>query len=610
MHFLVTSQASKLGISLWGGILLVGAVIVALVGPVRPALAAACTVTPGSGTYPSIQAAINDTNCDPINIPAGTHAENLTIARSLTLQGAGKTTTIINGGNSNRTITINAAGIVVFMNDLRVTGGNATSAASNPGFGGGTLVAGGATLHGQNLQVDNNVASTGSSTGFGGGLAVRDGSAYLTSTTILQNVAKGGGTAVSHQGQGGGLYAAGNLGAGRAILSLVNSQVSTNTAYNVASTARGAGGGLYVGESANTQLNLNGNSWYGNVARSSLANAGDGDGGAVAVVTLNSTATVTMANDSFSGNTANASNNTLSTTAARGGAVFIDTNAAVSGHNINAVLAHVSLQNNKAKTGSGDAVGQGGGLYAAESSLTWQGGLLQSNIAAVTGSGQGGGIRLSGGPLAASRLTIRDNVVRQSGGAATFLEGGGIQASGAGSDLNLTNSIVAGNTASGGLGAGLYIDYAGVGQNEVGRITYVTIADDTLNGAQGIYYSGSAGDRLFITNTIVASHTTGIHNQGATGTVEENYSLFFGNSSNTVGSVVGNVGSSSGNPAFVNPAGGDYHITSNSAAKDNGTNAGISDDIDGDTRPQESGFDIGADEFAVKKTYLPIIQKN
>lgn len=610
MKILSLTWLNKLIISLSGSLLLIGLVTVTLAVLAQPALAAACAVTPGSGTYPTIQAAINDSNCDPINIPAGSFAENLNIARSLTLQGAGKTSTIINGSGANRVVTINGAGLVVYINDLRITGGNATSAASNPGFGGGILVAGGATLHAENLQIDDNAASTGSSSGFGGGLAVRDGSAYMTSTMILLNVAKGGGTATTHQGQGGGLYAAGNLGAGRAILSLVDSQVTTNTAYNVASTARGAGGGLYVGESPNTQVYLSGNTWQGNIARSSAANTGDGEGGAVAIVTLNATASATLANDTFTGNTANASNSTISTNSASGGAIFIDTNAVVSGHNITATLTNITMLNNTAKAGTGDAVGQGGGLYAAESSLNFQRGLIQGNIAAVTGSGQGGGIRLSGGPMVANRLTILDNVVRQSGGAATFLEGGGIQASGAGSDLTLTNSILAGNTASSGNGAGLFINYAGVGQNEVAKIGHVTVADDTLNGDEGIYYTGSAGDRLFITNTIVASHTTGIHNQGATGTVQENYSLFFGNTSNTVGSVVGNVGSSTGNPLFVNPAGNDYHLLTGSPAINAGTNAGISDDIDGGARDAQP--DLGADEQGVGPptfVYLPNIVK-
>jgi hypothetical protein len=52
-----------------------------------------------------------------------------------------------------------------------------------------------------------------------------------------------------------------------------------------------------------------------------------------------------------------------------------------------------------------------------------------------------------------------------------------------------------------------------------------------------------------------------------------------------------------GDPDFVAPEMGDYHIGLASAAIDAGVDAGVIDDIDGDVRPQDAGYDIGADEF-------------
>jgi len=65
-----------------------------------------------------------------------------------------------------------------------------------------------------------------------------------------------------------------------------------------------------------------------------------------------------------------------------------------------------------------------------------------------------------------------------------------------------------------------------------------------------------------------------------------------------------------GDPAFVDPDGGDYHLGPASAAIDAGVDAGVTTDIDGDARPIGSGYDIGADEAPIWKCYLPLVLKN
>jgi pectin methylesterase-like acyl-CoA thioesterase len=107
------------------------------------AIAAACAaaLTLGGGTaraamacsvptpaYPTIQAAVNNPNCNPINVAAGAYFENVTIPRSLTLNGAqagnpvagrisgGPLESTVNGANpigSNPVITINAANVTI-----------------------------------------------------------------------------------------------------------------------------------------------------------------------------------------------------------------------------------------------------------------------------------------------------------------------------------------------------------------------------------------------------------------------------------------------------------------------------------------------------------------
>src|SRR2546428_2608270 len=75
-------------------------------------------------SYPTIQSAVSDPTCNPINVAPGTYLENVTITRTLTLNGAqagtsvalrvsgGPSETTVNGANpigANPVILINAA---------------------------------------------------------------------------------------------------------------------------------------------------------------------------------------------------------------------------------------------------------------------------------------------------------------------------------------------------------------------------------------------------------------------------------------------------------------------------------------------------------------------
>src|SRR5690348_9473794 len=79
--------------------------------PADLALAAGpiCTVGASGANYTSVQAAVNDANCTTINIAAGTYIENITISRTVMLQGAGAASTILDGGQNGRVLNIPSA---------------------------------------------------------------------------------------------------------------------------------------------------------------------------------------------------------------------------------------------------------------------------------------------------------------------------------------------------------------------------------------------------------------------------------------------------------------------------------------------------------------------
>jgi hypothetical protein len=111
--------------------------------------AAPCTVP---GSYPTIQQAVNDVTCDPINVGPGAYNENVTVARSVTIYGAqaaqpfagrtsgGANESTVNGVSnvgSSATFTISAADVMIdgftIKNNANVTGAANGVVVKSPG---------------------------------------------------------------------------------------------------------------------------------------------------------------------------------------------------------------------------------------------------------------------------------------------------------------------------------------------------------------------------------------------------------------------------------------------------------------------------------------------
>ena len=424
----------------------------------------------------------------------------------------------------------------------------------------------------------NHGGQSGSASGWGGGLYLTGGPVDVLSNTVEANLAS-----YAYFGYGGGM-ALSNLAAG----SLVAGNVITANegSWALGWGYYGIGGGVY--QEHGGPITWRDNRIVNNQGLADWADGGGWGGG----VHLASTRAIFTGTHIIQGNFPGP-------WAGKGGGLY------VVGANSVVTVSGATILSNTAR-GSTSNPALGGGVYLGAGRLTLRDSTVQGN--SVFGSGvqnSGGGLCADGGELILERNLFRGNNVSQWWGNGT---GGGIALeSSVTATLNanriLTNSV---SKQSGtGYGGGVYVDTTGAVRltNDVIAANYartggaglyaaskVQMIHDTVadNSGPGGLVAG-AGSTLALTNTIVAGHTTGITTTG--GAVIPVRTLFWANDD------PGIVGTDpiTGDPAFVDPAGWDYHIGSASAAHDEGVEAGVDDDIDGEARIDTP--DIGADEY-------------
>ena len=234
----------------------------------------------------------------------------------------------------------------------------------------------------------------------------------------------------------------------------------------------------------------------------------------------------------------------------------------------------------------------GGGLYLSGDGSTISGNLIEENRGSY---GAGIGINTGGQPAVISRNVILNNRAEFRGGGIIIRY----------NNARLYNNVIAHNETNS-EGAGVYV------RNASPQFGHNTLAQNTGGEGSAIYLGTSAS--VVLTNTILVSHTVGITvTAGSAATLEATLwgSEAWANGTNWGGdgTIVTSPGDIWGNPAFVNPAAGDYHLGPGSEAINAGVDAGVTTDIDGDPRPFGAAPDIGADEF-VAKTYLPLVLRS
>lgn len=338
-----------------------------------------------------------------------------------------------------------------------------------------------------------------------------------------------------------------------------------------------AGGGVYLSYSAAT---LSGNTIFSNTA--------DQNGGGAYLFG----SAATLNGNTVSANTANES----------GGGLYLNySDATLDGNTVNGNTAN----------SPGELYG-GGGLYLWFSDTTLSGNTVASNSANTNG----GGLYLRDSEVTLSGNIIVSNTANQNGG--------GVYDSGASSTLN--GNIISGNTARHDCG-GLAVGNATLINNVVAdnqasntgsglclgsssRLLHTTIARNDGGDSSGVYVAGF-GVNVALTNTILVSHSIGIYVEGGNTARLEGTLWGSGGWANTTdwggdGTIITGTVNIWDDPLFMDSDNGDYHLSPGSPAIDAGVDAGVTEDIDGETRPADDGYDIGADE-ALHRVYLPLM---
>jgi CSLREA domain-containing protein len=340
----------------------------------------------------AISAANANAGADTITLPAGTYqltlanagganedsnaTGDLDINDSLTINGAGSGTTIIEAGTNtsngiDKVIAANptcASGLNVTIDGVTVRFGRNTQPTSDPNFsftGGGIDWCAGGT--GGTFTLSNSVVSDNTNVnGYGGGLNVDTVSS--PTTVNITNVAFSNNQTLSatETANGGAI----NLYGDQPTINITDSTFTSNHTTNPTS----GGGAIYFRPTTVGHLSISGSTFTTNTA--------PGIGGAIATDTHGAGTTVTIQTSTFTGNTA---------TASFGGAIDLDST------NLNTTpfsLTHLTITGNTAGT-------SGGGVYVGNSNVT----MSQSRIVGNTAP-TGKGIRKSSD---AATATVTNN---------------------------------------------------------------------------------------------------------------------------------------------------------------------------------------------------------
>ncbi len=257
-------------------------------------------------------------------------------------------------------------------------------------------------------------------------------------------------------------------------------------------------------------------------------------------------------------------------------------------------------------TFSGDVTGDGladGPVLAMSAPAANTISTVIDNCTFANGAGYyGGGLSLASSGILNVRVknsAVKENLGYYGGGISAMALSGGVIS------LILTNNIIAGNVSDF-VGGGIFA-YAETGGNTTVSGTNNTVTDNTapvgggiLHWAQGGLVSTTAVNDIYWGNTATVNGND-IYTYQPSGTAQmiASYSDIgeVVNDSVFPGAYYDNGFNLNTDPIFIDPALFNYRLNSDSPLRDAGTATAVTTDFEGEARPQDAGWDIGADEY-------------
>ncbi len=478
--------------------------------------------------------------CSNSDIPCATvqHAVDIAAPGDEIRVAAGTYTDVVNGGGVTQTVYISKT--VTIRGGYTTTNWSISSPTNQP-----------TTLDGQGqmavMTIVGTIAVTIEGLRFTGG---RTGVGIFSATAILRN------NSIYNNNPAAGVYSGDVFGE----TTLIHNSIYSN-----------ASSGVYL---------------YGPVTLVGNVISGNNGGGVVLVRSISATLSSNLIDSNFRSWT----NCGMSPNECKGGGVLLyESDATLSSNTISRNWAEldgggVALESSTARLNnnkifSNTVSSMGGGVSLANSQATLKGNLIAGNEADV-----GGGVSIASNAAA----TLEGNIIL---GNKAVVGGGGMYVDYK-NEATLTNTIIADNQTDY-LGSGLYI-----GGDSI-RLWHTTIARNRGDDGSGLFVAN--GSTVALTNTILVSHTVGITVAAGGEAMLEN--TLWGSKDWANGADWGGAGSIAtgtvnlwDDPAFAAPEAGNYHLSPNSAALDEGVEAGVTVDIDGEARPFDAGYDLGADE--------------